>query len=201
MVFIQPSTLLDDKLFQWIASQVTDERTVIMRGITFLGNYQFLIPANFILIGTLLYLKKKNSAWRVAVIALTSLTLKLLLKDVFHRDRPDNPMILGITNFSFPSGHAFMSVAFYGVLIWLAERNMTNKTWRTITAILLSLLILLIGFSRIYLRVHYTTDVIAGFCMGTCWVSFCLWFTQRINKWRAGSKNIPDQVDTVDAGA
>jgi membrane-associated phospholipid phosphatase len=196
IVFIKPSSALDDKIFDWMTLRVTDDRTTIMRGITFLGNYQFLIPANFLLIAVLLYLKQKNSAWRVAVIALSSLGLKLLLKDVFHRDRPDNPMILGITNFSFPSGHAFMSVAFYGLLIWITIRHVNSKTARTIIILCLSFLIFSIGFSRIYLRVHYTTDVIAGFCIGACWVFFCLWFTQKISKRRAASGNISEEVNS-----
>jgi membrane-associated phospholipid phosphatase len=186
IVFIQPSTALDDKIFDWMNLRVTESRTRIMKAITFMGNFQFLIPANFILIGLLVYFKQKRSAWRVTVIALSSLGLKLLLKELFHRVRPDNPMIQGITNFSFPSGHAFMSVAFYGLLIWLAIRKIDHKVLRGLTILFLIFIILAIGISRIYLRVHYTTDVIAGFCIGACWVSFALWLTQKV-------RSTPDQ--------
>lgn len=194
MVFIQPSTTLDDIIFEWITSRVTPQRTKIMRVVTFLGNYEFLLPANLVLIAVLLYFKQKRSAWRVAAIALTSLGLKLLLKLLFHRVRPDNPMIEGITNFSFPSGHASMGVSFYGVLIWLAIRNIKHKAWRIFTVLSLIFIILMIGFSRIYLRVHYTTDVIAGLCLGSLWVCFCLWVTQKIGKAKKLEGDVSEKI-------
>jgi membrane-associated phospholipid phosphatase len=194
LVFIEPSTTLDDMIFEWITSLVSEPWTKVMKAITFLGNYQFLLPANLLLIGLLLYYKQKRSAWRVAVIALSSLGLKLLLKELFHRVRPDNPMIEGIKNFSFPSGHASMGVSFYGVLIWLAIRNIKNKVWRVFTIVLLTFIILMIGFSRIYLRVHYTTDVIAGLCLGACWVCFCLWVTQKIGKRNKLAGDVSEKV-------
>jgi membrane-associated phospholipid phosphatase len=195
LVFIEPSTTLDDMIFEWITSLVSEPWTKVMKAITFLGNYEFLLPANLLLIGLLLYFKQKRSAWRVAVIALSSLGLKLLLKELFHRVRPDNPMIEGIKNFSFPSGHASMGVSFYGVLIWLAIRNIKNKAWRIFTIVFLTFIILMIGFSRIYLRVHYTTDVIAGLCLGACWVCFCLWVTQKIGKRNKLAGDVSEKVD------
>jgi undecaprenyl-diphosphatase len=128
----------------------------------------------------LIWKKQKRAAWRVAVIALSSLALKLSLKELFQRLRPTDPLLQGITNFSFPSGHAFMSVSFYGLLIWLTWTHVRNNHLRIIFTILLSVLILLIGLSRIYLRVHYATDVIAGFSLGICWVSLFLWFTRKM---------------------
>ncbi|HUR65098.1 MAG TPA: phosphatase PAP2 family protein [Chitinophagaceae bacterium] len=198
IVFIQPSTALDDKIADWMTTLVTDQRTSIMRVITFMGNFEFLLPAYFILIGLLLYFKQNRSAWRVAAIAISGLGLKLLLKELFHRVRPDHPMIQGITNFSFPSGHALMSVTFYGLLIWLAIRKIEKKSSRVLVILFLSIIIFTIGLSRIYLRVHYTTDVIAGFCIGACWVCFCLWVTQKIDKHSivtADTGNVAEEVD------
>lgn len=156
--------------------------TAIMKVITYMGNYQFLAPANLLLIGFLIWKKQKRAAWRVAVIALSSLGMKLALKEVFQRLRPTDPILQGITNFSFPSGHAFMSVSFYGLLIWLTWTHVRDNKLRLILTILFGIMIFLIGFSRIYLRVHYTTDVVAGFCLGICWVSLLLWFTRKIEK-------------------
>lgn len=112
-------------------------------------------------------------AIRVATISLTSVGLMSLIKNIIHRVRPAGGMVEGITNFSFPSGHAFMSVAFYGILIWWAATGIKNKWQKGIAIAFLVLLILFIGFTRIYLRMHYTTDVIAGFCLGTIWVILC----------------------------
>ena len=182
MVFVSRDMALDESVFTFLSPSITPERTVWMKAITFLGNYKFLVPANLVLIAILFLLKRRFAAWQVFVVAITSLGFKLWLKELFARPRPDNPMVNGILNFSFPSGHALMGIAFYGMLIWLAEKNIRSTAWRRISISLLVLLILLISFSRIYLRVHYTTDVLAGLCMGSCWLYFCLWFTEKINK-------------------
>jgi membrane-associated phospholipid phosphatase len=182
VVFVRKTTILDDKVFEWISPLTSDFMTAFMKAITYMGNYQFLAPANLLLIGFLIWKKQKRAAWRVAVIALSSLGMKLALKELFHRLRPTDPMLQGITNFSFPSGHAFMSVSFYGLLIWLTWTHVRDNKLRLVLTILFAILIFLIGFSRIYLRVHYTTDVVAGFCLGICWVSLLLWFTRKIEK-------------------
>ncbi len=109
-------------------------------------------------------------AIRVATIGLTSVGLMGLLKNIIHRVRPSGGMVEGVTNFSFPSGHAFMSVAFYGLLICWAAASIKNKWQKGIAIAFLIFWILLIGFTRIYLRMHYPTDVIAGFCMSTIWL-------------------------------
>lgn len=173
-VFVYRGLHYDEKLFSIISLHTTESRTYFIRLITFLGNHEFLIPANLVLIFYFLIKKNKPLALRVTITALSSLGLMSLLKNIFQRHRPEQPLIDGITNFSFPSGHAFMSVAFYGLLIWLAAISITNTMLRRIIIAILLLLILAIGFSRIYLRVHYTTDVVAGFCMGFTWLMSCL---------------------------
>ncbi|MEN9547810.1 MAG: hypothetical protein RIR12_401 [Bacteroidota bacterium] len=166
---------LDDKILaksqQWENTKVT----AILKGITFLGNYHFLVPANILLLFFLLY-KKENKAARILLfMSLTSLGLMMLLKDLFHRPRPEEAMISGIKNFSFPSGHAFMSITFFSLLAIVASYYIWYATLKKILLFLIILLILIIGFSRIYLRVHYTTDVVAGYCIGYSWLTFCLW--------------------------
>lgn len=170
IVFISGGSLLDEKVFEAISLHTTDSRTKIMRFISFLGNHEFLLPANLLLIAWFLLLKEKDFAVTVAVVAVSNLLIMSLLKILFHRHRPPHPLIEGITNFSFPSGHAFMSVAFYGLLIWFAAISITNKWLQRVVIAFLFLLILTIGFSRIYLRVHYTTDVLAGFAMSFSWL-------------------------------
>lgn len=180
MVFVSRYTKLDEASFRFFSPLITEERTAWMKAITFLGNYKFLVPANLILIAVLFLLKKNFTAWQVLVVALSSLGLKLGLKELFARSRPADPMVYGITNYSFPSGHALMSVAFFGMLIWLADKYILSVFWRGCCIGFLVLLILVISFSRVYLRVHYTTDVLAGLCLGSCWLYFCLWFTEKI---------------------
>jgi membrane-associated phospholipid phosphatase len=180
VVFIHGKPSFDEKVFSLIAPHVTAGRTRSMLIITYLANPAFLIPAHLLLLFLFLLKKYNWLALRVGVIGAGGLLIKLSLKQLFHRIRPDNSLIEGgVNGFSFPSGHAMMGVAFYGFLIWLTAYEINNKWLQRTVIFLLALLILLISFSRIYLRVHYVTDVIAGICAGIVWLSFCLWFIDK----------------------
>lgn len=147
--------------------------------ISFLAKHTFLTPAIFLLIALFLVKKNKWMAIRTSTVLLSSLLLMSVLKRLIQRQRPPDPLIEGITNFSFPSGHAFMGVAFYGLLIWFASVYINTNWLRRSVMVFLLLIIAAIGFSRIYLRVHYATDVIAGICIGFVWLDFCLWFIDK----------------------
>lgn len=118
-------------------------------------------------------------AIKTAIVLVSSLLVMSLLKSLIQRHRPPNPLVEGITNYSFPSGHAFMGVVFYGLLIWYASIYIRTKWLQQIIIFFLLLVIAAIGFSRIYLRVHYATDVIAGICIGFVWLDFCLWLIDK----------------------
>ncbi len=96
----------------------------------------------------------------------------LVLKEIVHRARPDVAFqAYAETGYSFPSGHATLSAAFYGFLAYLAWRMIPTKALRIAAVTLLVLIILVIGFTRLYLGVHYVSDVIGGFAVG----AFFLW--------------------------
>jgi undecaprenyl-diphosphatase len=104
-----------------------------------------------------------------------SVMLILLLKALFARPRPyfEQPLLLE-TYYSFPSGHAMEAVVLYGMLAYFAV--LALETWSARAAVVFgtSLLVLLIGFSRMYLDVHYFSDVVAGFAAGGVWLSTCI---------------------------
>lgn len=179
IVFLYGKNSFDQRVLDLIKPHITESRTKMMRFISFLGKHSFLIPVICSLIAYFIIRGKKWLAIRTAAVLLSSLLLMSLLKRLIHRQRPDDPLVEGITNFSFPSGHAFMSVAFYGLMIWLAAHTISNKWLQRAVNTSLILLILTIGFSRIYLRVHYATDVIAGLSIGFVWLSFCLWIIDK----------------------
>ena len=183
-VFVVGNTEVDHKVFAYLENYVTPRNNDIMLFITFLGRHEFLIPANLILIGYYLFVKKHR--WysiKIPAIAISSLLLMFILKNIFGRTRPLIPLLEEARGLSFPSGHALMSVTFYGLLIYIVWREVKDPTLKWALIIALLLLIHLIAFSRIYLRVHYTTDVIAGLAMGFIWLVFSLKALRQLEKY------------------
>ncbi len=97
--------------------------------------------------------------------------LNLILKELVQRPRPEDISLIVETGFSFPSGHSMVAMAFFGLLVWLVWTYEKDRTMRYACCAGFSLLILLIGISRIYLGVHYASDVLAGFCISLAWLA------------------------------
>jgi membrane-associated phospholipid phosphatase len=183
-IFVLRNENLDYKVFEALEPYVNATNNKIMLGITFLGRHEFLIPANLILIAYFLFVKKhKWYSIKVPAIALSSVALMFVLKHLFGRARPLIPLLEEARGLSFPSGHALMSVTFYGLMIYLIWHNVKNPLLKWTSIGSLSVLVLLIGFSRIYLRVHYPTDVMAGFAMGFLWLVISISLINRMEKY------------------
>lgn len=191
-VFVLNKTRLDTNVFNYLQSHVSERNNDIMEFFTFLGTHNFLIPANLSLITYFLFIKKhKWYSIKIPAIALSSLGLMFLLKGLFDRDRPSIPLLFHAKGLSFPSGHALMSVTFYGLLVYIIFKGVKNPILKWTLISLLICLIIIIGMSRVYLRVHYATDVIAGYCIGFLWLVFTVWM---LNKLEKQSKNKFDKV-------
>ena len=174
----------DEKAFSFISVHVSNINTSIMEFFTFLGTHTFLIPANLLLTAWFLFIQKRRwNSIKIPAVALSSLLLMFLLKLIFHRERPLTPLLQAARGFSFPSGHALMSVTFYGLLIYIAWQNIKQLWLKWVLSIILVLLIFTIGLSRIYLRVHYASDVLAGFWVGIVWLLLSLWILNMIEKY------------------
>lgn len=182
-VFVLNKTKLDTTVFNYLKAHVSERNNDIMEVFTFLGTHQFLIPANLSMIAYFLFFKKhKWYSIKIPAIALSSLGLMFLLKGLFDRERPTVPLLFQAKGLSFPSGHALMSVTFYGLLIYMIFKSVKNPALKWILISLLIILIMIIGSSRVYLRVHYATDVIAGYCIGFLWLVFTVWMLNKIEK-------------------
>lgn len=148
---------LDEYLYDMIPHN--EILTIIMKIITTFGS-----TACLALLAVFLFLIIKDK--RKSILFPTNLILiggtNHLLKFLITRERPINKLI-DATGYSFPSGHSASSLAFYGFLIYYINKKVHNKALKFISTAFLSTLILLIGFSRIYLHVHYLTDVLGGF--------------------------------------
>lgn len=171
-------------VFDKVGAIVTPATTRFMQVITFFGNHKFLIPANLLLIVYFLFIKKHR--WysiKVPVIATGGVLLMFVLKYIFNRPRPLIPLLEPVKGLSFPSGHAMMSMSFYGLLIFLVWENVYDRFWKWFYTTALLLFILLIGFTRIYLRLHYFSDVIAGFAVGVIWLSLSIYVMRKIERY------------------
>jgi len=175
---------LDLQIFDELKPHVNKLNDRLMLGVTFLGKHQFLIPANLLLIFYFLFVHKRT--WfsiRVASVALSSLVLMFTLKRLFHRKRPLIPLLEPARGLSFPSGHAMMSVTFYGLLIYIISNTIKNKPLKRTLISSLIVLIAAIGFSRVYLRVHYASDVMAGYIVGLLWLLVALDILYRLEEY------------------
>ena len=155
---------------------ISDFTTPIAKFITNLGGAIFLI-----LLAITLFIVIKNKKIGISIFSnLVIITaLNQLLKRILQRPRPTEYRVIEETGYSFPSGHSMVSMAFYGYLIYLIYKYVKNKYIKWISIMLLSVLICSIGVSRIYLGVHYTSDVLGGFFIS---ISYLIIYVSAINK-------------------
>lgn len=144
-----------------------DILTNIFKFITFLGSQYVVI---IICIISFLFIKNKKIPIAITINLIISTLLNLLLKNVINRPRPEGYRIINETGFSFPSGHSMISMAFYGLILYIIFKNVKNIKIRNTLVIFIALLIVLIGFSRIYLGVHYASDVLGGFIISIAYL-------------------------------
>lgn len=148
----------------------------VVRDITALGSAVVIIVMTVLIVGFLCISGRVRIAALIAVATSGGQVLNLVLKHTFARERPDIALRLTeASSTSFPSGHAMASSIFYlttGALLARMASRRREKTYFVAAALLLTFLV---GFSRVYLGVHYPTDVLAGWCAGTGWALFC-WF-------------------------
>lgn len=139
---------------------IYDAITPIAKVITWFGSAWCLIG---VVLGLLILIKNMRMKVFIGLNLVLITFLNQTLKFIVERPRPDGFRLIDESGYSFPSGHSMISMAFYGFLIYLVYNNVQNRYVKISLIVLLSLLILLIGVSRIYLGVHYTSDVLAGF--------------------------------------
>ncbi len=177
-------------LFAWIGDGVAHDRTAgfdlairnqvhayasppltrAMIFISFLGGDGLTAAAILSVIAFLVFRWKREALWMVVTI-LGALVLDLSLKYAFHRPRPVPFFVPVPYTYSFPSGHSLFSFCFYGVLAGLLTRRIRSRMGRVLIWTLAAVLVAAIGLSRVYLGVHYPSDVIAGYLAASLWVS------------------------------
>ena len=140
----------------------SDFLTMIMTIITDFGSGLVLVTLS---LSFLIFGKNRKRGICVSLNLIIITIINLILKFIIQRPRPSGFNIIYESGYSFPSGHSMISTAFYGFLIYLVYKNMKNKVLKFVLMSLLFFLIVMICISRIYLGVHYASDVIGGFCI------------------------------------
>lgn len=154
--------VFDETVYNAVKVFISPGMTKAVRVITEFGNYTVMIP---VIIVFYLFNKDKSFNRYFTINLVAIFASNFLVKSIIQRQRPIDINLIIEKGFSFPSGHSMVSFAFYGFIIYYIYCSHLSKMWKGIIIGTLILLILLIGFSRIYLGVHYASDVIGGFVL------------------------------------
>lgn len=170
-VFEGETKSFDDAIRAAIHQTATPTLTELMKVITLFGSTAFLVALGIVVAFAFWYFKHKRAIVLFLLTMAGEIVLLLSLKAGFQRARPEAFFDFPLpSSYSFPSGHALSSLCFYGILAWLITARLQSRSMKIIVWTLTIILILLIGFSRIYLGVHIPSDVIAGYAAGLIWV-------------------------------
>jgi len=169
---------LDLKINAYTIKVANPGLTAFLGAISDLGSI-YLVVMVAVIVGAILFIRK--NWWRLLALFLAvgiGQAVLNILKVAFQRPRPKTEMF--VFSYSFPSGHVFSATVIYGFCIYLTFRFINNPVIKWIVSALLALLILLIGFSRIYLGVHWLSDTLAGYVTGFAWLLFCIFLAKTV---------------------
>jgi undecaprenyl-diphosphatase len=195
----QKQNKFDNMAFHYFHPLISDTHTRFASFITFFGTGTFLIPSYMIILFYLIRLNYHKYAIMVLTMVLSSLLLGWLLKPTFHRIRPPYPLVTGAGGYSFPSGHALGGFIFTGVLIYLVWKTQKSIRLKCMLSLLLIIFGMLIGLSRVYLHVHYATDIAGSFFIALAWLSltylfFRVLFNHSLHEKNERSSSDPDML-------
>lgn len=189
-VFFKEVISFDSAIINTIYSFRSPDLTEIMLLVTFLGGSLFLFFASS-LAAVYLYMKKPKEALIFIAVIYSGIVINLFLKIFFQRERPDNLPLLNELTYSYPSAHALNSFLVYMGISYFIFRVTKNVRLGIIASSISAFFIFIIGLSRIYLGVHFPSDVLAGFIGGFVWLLSAIIFEKTIiyeRLYKAGNK-------------
>lgn len=189
-IVLENESYFDIAVFQLLQDYTSTGTTSKMIFFTFFGSTKFLFPAYSVLLLYFLIFKRNTfRSFNIAAIGLGSTGFLFLLKDIFKRHRPPHPLLANVKGFSFPSGHSFSAFTFCGLLIYILWETQISIFWKWIGSFALFVFASTIAASRVYLHVHYASDVIAGFCLSVLWLTISIFVLQKLETKRILMKN------------
>ena len=171
---------MDDEIRNWVIAHRNGSLTEVMVNASRFGSTPSLIVIALAVAALLVWRGRRGDSLLVVGAAAGVFVLGPLLKAAFERPRPPvNQYLVSIDSWSFPSGHSLNSMVVLGLLTVLAVRARTGGLYRTLVVALGVFLVFLVGFSRVYLGVHWPSDVLAGWLLGALWITICLVISRR----------------------
>jgi len=168
-------TVFDQNITDYVISYRSSALTNYFIFATHVGDiYGYLVVLVSSVLLSLLVFKRWKYVAQITIVLALSAVSNMILKRFIDRARPGIEHLVSVETLSYPSGHAMSAMAFYGFIIYLFYRFKMNLFLKATIMLLLFLLILSIGISRIYLGVHYPSDIAGGFIAGFIWVVFCV---------------------------
>lgn len=149
--------------------------TSIMKVFTWIGSGYVVAPIALIGFIVLYFvLRYRHQAFLLIAVIAGTVLLNGALKIYFKRERPEIHRIMDANGFSFPSGHSMMAFALYAIIAYIAWRNVKTTTSRVVLVLFTAVMIIMIGTSRIYLGVHYPSDIVGGYAVSALWVTIAI---------------------------
>jgi len=175
LVIMEKVVYLDTLVHSFILDIRNDSLTSFFNIITNLAGASFLLALSVIM---LIVMKKKKISLYVLINLISAFIINETAKAIFTRSRPVGINLIDETGFSFPSGHTMVALSFYGFIVFLLYNKTKNKAMRMFFIIGLIAVVLLVGFSRIYLGVHYLSDVIGGLLLSIMYLTIFINFVK-----------------------
>lgn len=163
--------------------------TAIMKFFTYIGwGIATIIIAVLVMILLYTVLHHRSELVFFVIVTIGAGLLNRVLKNFFQRARPDLHRLIEVGGYSFPSGHAMSAMAVYGAIAFLLWRHISSRIGRSLLIIFSAFVILMIGISRVYLGVHYPSDIIGGYFASGFWLATAIWFYQKYREKRNTQK-------------
>ncbi|ETT50868.1 phosphatase PAP2 family protein [Paenibacillus sp. FSL H7-0350] len=161
----------DDAVIRFVQSMESPPLTALAKGLSLVGSSKLAIGTSVLTMLILFFVLKHRMELALFLwVGLGSQLLNTLLKLWFHRERPTIHRLIEQAGYSFPSGHSMAAFSLYGVIAYLLWRHMRNRSERFLLILFTVLMTGGIGWSRIYLGVHYPSDVIGGYAASGAWL-------------------------------
>ena len=183
---------MDESVANWMHAHATPTVTGAMRMITTLGAPWFVTIATLMFVGVLLLIRERYMALQLGFCVTAGMLLNTGLKNVFDRARPNlEPALAHAVGFSFPSGHVAAATLLYGCIAVLAWQRISSLSGRVAVACISFILVQLVALSRVYLVVHYLTDVVVAQVVAVAWLAVSLIAFEVFRRRRDSLRQLP----------